>query len=657
MRHRPVVAPRAARGASASKRPAASDAPWRAGVLALALLGLEALITVTLGAFSPLSAAALLIAPGLALTPFLPDQMQSSLIRWSSVPILGAAAASTLLISASAVGLPLTGTSVRLLLLALVLVATAVAMRVLAGAQPDEPATVEPFRPAAALLLGAALCLALTLRILASDGDPVTGSDWAKYLLYGELVAREGSLLIDNPYWMLGMPYREDPGVPSLFGAYLLLSGDSADVLVHGLSLFATLSILSIFVFVAVLWGSAAGVFAAGVYAAIPLTHTIESWHGLANVYAFVFLPLALLPAAMLLRGRTTWRWIGLLALMLVALIAAHRLSFLVAASALAVAGAVALIRAPARTARFGLLTLAVSLVLGAGVAVDLVQRNAGSGGVQDYRVYTETRVGPDKLHLLAQDLTWPGTVAGLAALAALIFVPKLRSDPARWVLLGLLAACAALTYAWVFHLPSAYFRGAYFVPLFIAAAAAAVWRLLPPWPGYVAAVALVAVIAFPARGQADNARRFYTHTDAASDRGIDYVKSLLGPRDVVVTDRCWGFISTYQLRRPMLAALQPWDILPADEAEPARLARGILYGVPAAAEPLASKVGARYALVNPTCDDGRGGGFKAPTFGTPVYASTRLVVLDLRSPTVRPPLPESSPVLPEEPEQEVLGN
>ena len=50
------------------------------------------------------------------------------------------------------------------------------------------------------------------------------GNDWAKYLLYADEVRRHGSLLIDNPFWMLGQPFRDDPGVPSLYGATLIMS-------------------------------------------------------------------------------------------------------------------------------------------------------------------------------------------------------------------------------------------------------------------------------------------------------------------------------------------------------------------------------------------------------------------------------------------------
>src|SRR3712207_9548188 len=42
-------------------------------------------------------------------------------------------------------------------------------------------------------------------------------------------IRRHGALLIDNPYWMLGVPFREDPGVPALYGAYLAMTGDRSE--------------------------------------------------------------------------------------------------------------------------------------------------------------------------------------------------------------------------------------------------------------------------------------------------------------------------------------------------------------------------------------------------------------------------------------------
>jgi hypothetical protein len=104
-------------------------------------------------------------------------------------------------------------------------------------------------------------------------------------------------------------------------------------------------------------------------------------------------------------------------------------------------------------------------------------------------------------------------------------------------------------------------------------------------------------------------------------------------PDDVVVTDTCWGFLATWLLAQPIIAAQDPSLILPKAEVEPARLARRILYGGEQGAR-LARRIGARYAIVDPQCTHQTGRPVAEPAIGTPIYASTRLVVLDLRRST-----------------------
>ncbi len=111
--------------------------------------------------------------------------------------------------------------------------------------------------------LALALLVAVVLQGRVLSGTPVPGNDWAKYLLYADEIARQGSLLIDNPLWMLGVPFREDPGAPSLYGSFLVLTGAPAGVLMHGIWVFALASLLSVFAFVRALWGSAAACCAA----------------------------------------------------------------------------------------------------------------------------------------------------------------------------------------------------------------------------------------------------------------------------------------------------------------------------------------------------------------------------------------------------------
>ena len=111
-------------------------------------------------------------------------------------------------------------------------------------------------------------------------GEPIPGNDWAKYLLYGDEVAAHGELLITNPFWMLGVPFREDPGVPALYGSFLSLTGEPASTLAHGIWVFAIASILGVFAFARAFWGELAGVIAAGLWAVLPISHDILAWHG-----------------------------------------------------------------------------------------------------------------------------------------------------------------------------------------------------------------------------------------------------------------------------------------------------------------------------------------------------------------------------------------
>ena len=103
---------------------------------------------------------------------------------------------------------------------------------------------------------------------------------------------------------MLGVPFREDPGVPALYGSFLSLSGEPASVLAHGIWVFAIASILAIFAFVRAFWGDLAGVIAAGLWAVLPISHDILAWHGAPNLAAICLLALVLVYLAVLTSGR-----------------------------------------------------------------------------------------------------------------------------------------------------------------------------------------------------------------------------------------------------------------------------------------------------------------------------------------------------------------
>ena len=428
---------------------------------------------------------------------------------------------------------------------------------------------------------------------------------------------------------MLGVPFREDPGVPALYGSFLSLSGEPASTLAHGIWVFAIASILAIFALTRAFWGNLAGVIAAGLWAVLPISQDILAWHGAPNLAAICLLTLVLLYVAILLSdGLGYGEAIGL-GLLLIALAATHRLTALVGAMAIVVALAWGLAAAePAvrrRILRSGGVTCLAALLLSPGVIYDLAERARTFGGTQDYRAYLSAKVN---LGPVVGDLSVIFTV--LAVAAVVLAVRLAGRDRAVAVLLSLLAVVIALAYSWLFEIPTAYFRMAYYLPLALAPLVAmALVRLLDPRrAAAVAGLASVTIAVF-AWAQGSNVRDFYAFTNDASLRGLDAVSADLRRDEVVVTDRCWSFQATWLLRTRTLPALEPEDIQPKAELRRARQARAVLDGTPEGLA-LARRLGVRYVIVDPTCVDTRERPTRPPAVGTPFFVSKRLVVLRL---------------------------
>lgn len=601
------------------------------GAVAVVLVLVEWLASGAFGGQPVLAALVLVVAPGLAVLPFLPDELRCLPVAAPVVPIAGVALSIILLVSLSSADVSLTGSHIRIALLAGTLAA-------LAGSAAAPVAPHLPRAPnalsnlAALLLLAAVTCVGIALQATILGGKPLPGEDWGEYLLYVEQIARHHTLLLDNPYWMLGgHPFPQDPGAPSIYGAYLALTGHGAAGLVQGIWLFAVLGILAVYVFVTALAGPVSGTVAAAVYAVTPMNLDILSWHGLANVDALTVLPLALLATAFVLRGEGSRRWAAVLAVSLVALAAAHRFSFVLGVGAIAMPLAYALLRRCRATPAFLRWASLFLVVTGTGVAVDLYRRNTVLHGTQSYRAFLPTKLNWD---LLTRDLTWTLVATGLVAIAIVLATQRHRKDSDHVVLIGLLLAILALTYAWVAHVPTGYNRAAYFFPLLLAATIGlAAARLATPLVlPVVAVVAVAAVTGVRAHALARDYRSFYGHTNAASLAGLGYVGQTAKPRDAVVTDQCWSFLATWLLHRPTLAALDPSLILPSGEVAPATIARRILYGNPTVGRKLARRRHIRFALVDPQCTYQTGSPYGTPRIGTLVYASTRLLVLEIRN-------------------------
>src|ERR671910_2426419 len=496
-------------------------------VAAALIVALEALLGAA-GAPAPLlSVAALTLAPGLALAPLLPARLRDSpLAVLAAALALGFAASAVVLITLSSAGVPLEATAIRLALAGLV-----VAGLLLPWPEAARGLGRADLAPAGGLALALALGAVLQQRVI--GGDPIPRNDWAKYVLYGDQIAAHGELLIQNPFWMLGVPFREEPALPALYGSFLSLSGEPASALTHGIWVFAITSILGAFALARAFWGDLAGVIAAGLVAVLPISHDILAWHGAPNLAAICVLGLVLVYLASMTEDRLGLGEAAGFGLLLVALAATHRLTALVGAMAIVVTLAWALAASDAARRRaIGnrlAITALAAAALSPGVVYDLVERGRTFGGTQDYRAYLSAKVN---LGPVVGDLSVIFTVM---ALAALVVVVRLAGrDRAVAALLSLLAVVVVLAYSWLFAIPTAYFRMADYLPLaLVPLVALALVSLLPPRRAAAAAGIASLAIAVFAWVQGGNVRDFYAFTNEASLRGLDAVSADLRPGEV----------------------------------------------------------------------------------------------------------------------------
>ena len=227
------------------------------------------------------------------------------------------------------------------------------------------------------------------------------------------------------------------------------------------------------------------------------------------------------------------------------------------------------------------------------------MERGRSFGPTQGYQAYLTTKVdiGP-----LVGDLTLVFTVLAIAAVA--LAARTGTRDPAGATLLCLLAATVTLAYAWIVHVPAAYFRMAYFLPLaLVPLVAAALVRLLPARAAAVVGGGAALVIAAFAWPQAEKCA---TSTPSATAARCAVSMPWAEPS---ARARWWSRTAAGASRRPgcctrTLAALEPEDIQPSAERR-ARQARAVLDGTPAGLA-LARRLGVRFLVVDPTCADAR---------------------------------------------------
>jgi hypothetical protein len=166
-----------------------------------------------------------------------------------------------------------------------------------------------------------------------------------------------------------------------------------------------------------------------------------------------------------------------------------------------------------------------------------------------------------------------------------------------------------------------------YYLPVPIAALVGMGLAAIPRRAALALGILLIAVIAPLSYSRTGDARNFYTFVEPASERGLAFLSSRLGPEDVVAADRCWAFLATWELRHRVLGGLDPSLSLAGSEAGPAGIARRILAGSRESVA-LAARHGVRYALIDPICADERGRPPAVPAHGEPVYESTHLVII-----------------------------
>ena len=179
-------------------------------------------------------------------------------------------------------------------------------------------------------LLALAVLTAVVAFAFASSWDlaypfQARGTDWGHYLLYADEVEAQQSLLIDDP--LAGEDDRvfaDPPAVGAVYGSFLILEGISSWTLAWGLLVVSALTVLSVYAAVGGLWGVGAGLVAAGAYAVAPIRLDPMYWHGLGTTLALLFVPLTVLALGLLQRGSRDRRAVGLLAVSLASVAAAH---------------------------------------------------------------------------------------------------------------------------------------------------------------------------------------------------------------------------------------------------------------------------------------------------------------------------------------------
>jgi hypothetical protein len=617
----------------------------RVAAAAVALVALALVARAVAGDF--LGATALLVvACGLAVVPYLPAELDRLSVWCSVVPSLGLASFAAVLTTASILGIRLDGVSIPLAVAAFV-VPVALGSTRLPSRPRGSPAPLR--RELLALLaLGAIVAFALASSWDIAYPFQARGTDWGHYLLYADEVATQGDLLIDDP--LAGEPDRvfaDPPAVGALYGSLLLLDGVSSWSLTAGLVVLAALTVMSVYAAAAALWGSGAGLVAAGTYAVAPIRLDPAYWHGLGTVVGMLFLPLVLLSLALLFRGVRGRRVVLLLAVALLGVATAHSTSAVVVGVLVVVAPLLDLVvrmiggRRELRPAVRGwwregvlrplALAVGIACVLGAGIVTHLALQARALGRPVDYRF-----LDPGWFDRAAVEHYFGATflVVAVAAVALVLSSARLRHDAAMLALASLLVACVAVSQLWRVHVSFDYQRVVYYVGVGLALLVGAAFarrsaRVL--WIG-VFVLALV-VVARSSVGLRLPERVLRSEPRDAAVSGLQSFREQLDGGALpatqrLVTDGCLHFAVPYLVRRPTMPAFGERQVGFVDRLPLARQAAAILAGGPGSAS-LAGRLGVRYAVADPECEPE----LAKRLHGTTVLANEGVVVVRLPAP------------------------
>jgi hypothetical protein len=617
-----------------------------ASVAAVGAVLLHGAACLVLGEPYPGATPLLLLACGLSLVPFLPGALRRLSVEIAVVPTLAIASFSALQTTVSVVGIRLTEASVALSVVAFVGVSVVAALGLRPAPQTGGAASRSE------LLAFAALAGVLAFA-LASSWDvaypfQARGTDWGHYLLYAEEVAAQEHLLIDDP--LAGEEDRifADPAaVGAIYGSFLQLDGISSWSLTAGLVVVSALTVLSLYAAAAALWGTGAGLIAAGAYAVSPIRLDPMGWHGLGTALALVFVPLVVMSLGLLFRGARGPRHALFLAICLVGVAAAHSTSVVVV-GALVVAAplvdlAVGLVgdRTGPRAVlgrwwSDGILrplawAVALACVLGAGVVAHLWLQGRALGTPVSYRF-----LGPDWLDRAALEHYYgvPFLVLSVAAAALVLTSRRLRRDRALLALVSLAVASIVVGQLWRVHVSFDYQRVVYYFGVGLALLIGAAFLRRAPHAAWIAVFVLAFVVVartsvglrLPERVLRSEPRDAAVSGLTAFREKLD--RGVLPDSERLVSDGCLHFAVPYLVRRPTLPAFSERQVGFVDRLPLARQAAVVLAGGPEGAA-LARRLGVRYAVADPQCAPD----LEQTLGGTTVVANEDVVVVRLPEP------------------------